>query len=71
MLAGGSEAAITPLAIAGFMSMRALCEGEDKTRASIPFDRNVMASSWAKAPASWCWRNMRTPRRAAPISTAR
>ena len=39
MLAGGSEAAITPLAIAGFMSMRALCEGEDKTRASIPFDQ--------------------------------
>ena len=39
ILAGGSEAAITPLAIAGFMSMRALYEGEDKARASIPFDK--------------------------------
>ncbi|MDD3049234.1 MAG: beta-ketoacyl-ACP synthase II [Bacilli bacterium] len=38
MIAGGSEAAITPLAIAGFQSMRALHTGEDKLRASIPFD---------------------------------
>lgn len=38
MLAGGSEASITPLAIAGFQSMRALHCGEDKKRASIPFD---------------------------------
>lgn len=36
--AGGSEASITPVAIAGFASMRALSEGEDKNRASIPFD---------------------------------
>lgn len=40
MLAGGSEAAITPLAIAGFQSMRALHTGEDPLRASIPFDKN-------------------------------
>ncbi len=38
MIAGGSEAAITPLAMAGFQSMRALHTGTDKTRASIPFD---------------------------------
>lgn len=38
MIAGGSEAAITPLAIAGFQSMRALHTGDDKARASIPFD---------------------------------
>lgn len=38
MIAGGSEAAITPLAIAGFQSMRALHTGSDTTRASIPFD---------------------------------
>lgn len=36
--AGGSEAAITPVAIGGFASMRALHEGEDPNRASIPFD---------------------------------
>ncbi|MDF9824714.1 3-oxoacyl-[acyl-carrier-protein] synthase II [Breznakia sp. PF5-3] len=39
MLAGGSEASITPLAIAGFASMRALHTGEDPNRASIPFDK--------------------------------
>lgn len=36
--AGGSEASITPVAIAGFSAMRALQESEDKHRASIPFD---------------------------------
>ena len=36
--AGGSEASITPVAMAGFASMRALHEGEDPIRASIPFD---------------------------------
>ena len=39
MLAGGCEASITPLSIAGFQSMRALHTGEDKNRASIPFDK--------------------------------
>lgn len=37
--AGGSEAAISPVAMAGFASMRALHQGEDITRASIPFDQ--------------------------------
>lgn len=40
MIAGGSEAAITPLGIAGFMVMRALHSGSDKNYASIPFDEN-------------------------------
>ena len=40
MIAGGSEAAITPLGIAGFMVMRALHAGSDKNYASIPFDQN-------------------------------
>ncbi|MDO4500561.1 MAG: beta-ketoacyl-ACP synthase II [Erysipelotrichaceae bacterium] len=39
MLAGGSEASITPLGVAGFQSMRALHMGDDKNRASIPFDK--------------------------------
>ena len=38
MICGGCEACITPLAIGGFTSMRALCESEDTNRASIPFD---------------------------------
>lgn len=39
MLAGGCEASITPLGIGGFTSMKALCESDDKNRASIPFDK--------------------------------
>ncbi|MBS5934232.1 MAG: beta-ketoacyl-ACP synthase II [Clostridiales bacterium] len=38
MLAGGCEAAITPLGLAGFMNLTALSESTDKNRASIPFD---------------------------------
>lgn len=40
MIAGGSEATITPLGISGFMVMRALHTGSDKNYASIPFDEN-------------------------------
>lgn len=39
MVAGGSEAAITPLAIAGFTSMTALNSSNEPKRASIPFDK--------------------------------
>ena len=39
MLAGGSEAPITRMAIGGFHSMKALCTATDPKRASIPFDK--------------------------------
>ena len=39
VLAGGSEASITPLGIAGFQSLKALSESRDPKRASIPFDK--------------------------------
>ena len=38
MLCGGSESAVTPLAVGGFTSMKALTAAEDPNRASIPFD---------------------------------
>ena len=38
MLTGGTEAAITPLSIGGFTTMRALHVGDDPAAASIPFD---------------------------------
>lgn len=41
MIAGGSEAAVCPLAVAGFCSMRALSRRNDEPeRASRPFDRD-------------------------------
>ena len=39
VIAGGTEAGITPLSIAGFTNIKALTKVEDKTRASIPFDK--------------------------------
>ncbi len=38
VIAGGAEATITPLAMAGFVNCKALCEGTDPTAASLPFD---------------------------------
>lgn len=39
MVAGGTEASITPLSIAGFAALTALSTSEDPLRASIPFDK--------------------------------
>jgi 3-oxoacyl-[acyl-carrier-protein] synthase II len=38
-VAGGSEATITPIALAGFSNMTALSESEEPENASIPFDK--------------------------------
>ena len=38
MLCGGTESSLTPLAVGGFTSMKALSQSEDPDRASIPFD---------------------------------
>ena len=39
ILAGGTEASICEIGIAGFENMKALCNSTDKDRASIPFDK--------------------------------
>ena len=39
VVAGGTEAGITPTGIAGFMNIKALSQSTDKKRASIPFDK--------------------------------
>ena len=39
ILAGGTEATITPLTVAGFTNIKALTKATDKNRASIPFDK--------------------------------
>lgn len=43
--------------------MSALTTASDPARASIPFDAERAASSWARAPLFWCWRSWSTPRR--------
>lgn len=40
MVAGGTEASITPIGIAGFTSLTALNTNDDPKRASIPFDKD-------------------------------
>lgn len=40
MVCGGTEAAITPLSIAGFCALTALSSAEDPMRASLPFDKD-------------------------------
>ena len=40
MVAGGAEASITPIGIAGFTSLTALNTTDDPSRASIPFDED-------------------------------
>lgn len=39
MICGGTEASITPIAIAGFSNMRALNSNNDPQRGSVPFDK--------------------------------
>ena len=40
MIAGGSEASVTPIGVGGFAALTALNTTEDVTRASIPFDKD-------------------------------
>mgnify|MGYP000071349579 FL=1 len=40
MIAGGTEASITPIGVGGFAALTALSTSEDPMRASIPFDKD-------------------------------
>ena len=66
MIAGGCEAAITPIGIAGFGALTALNESTDPLRfRSI---KSGAALLWERAPACWCWNPLSMQRRAAPGS---
>jgi 3-oxoacyl-[acyl-carrier-protein] synthase II len=72
MVAGGSEAAITPFAYASFCSMKAMStRNESPETACRPFDRGrdgfIMGEG---AGVCWCWSRWSTPRRAGRASTA-
>ena len=64
MVAGGAEAAVCRLGMAGFAAARALSTGFNDDAASgprAPGTRTATASSWARAPASSCSRSTSTP----------
>ena len=73
MVAGGAESPVNRISLAGFAALRALSTGfnDEPTRPRGPTTRTATASSWARAPASWCWKSSSTPRRAAPRSMPR
>ena len=54
MIAGGAEATITPLGVAGFCAMKALSAAQRRPGAGLAArsTRTATASSWARAPAS-------------------
>ncbi len=64
VIAGGSEASITPLGLAGFCSMKALSTRNDEPRRASATD-----SSWAKGPASSFWRRSIMPSAATRASS--
>jgi len=66
MIAGGAEAAVTPMSVGGFASMRALSTRNDEpTRASRPFDKDRDGFVRAKARGLLCSKSWSLPRPAA------
>lgn len=71
MVAGGMEASISPAAVAGFCSMKALCtdHNDDPEHASRPFDKG--RSGFVMGEGCWFWsfwRPWSMPRSAVLIS---
>ena len=74
IIAGGAEAAISPLAIKGFTSCKALTMSDDPTQASIPFDKRrsgfvmghttsllLIRKEWGQPTVSnWHWKKQNT-----------
>ena len=61
MIAGGSEAAITPMGVSGFANMKALSErNDDPARASRPFDADrdglIMREEWKSLEETTGWK---------------
>lgn len=71
ILAGGSEAAITPMGFAGFINCMALSTSEDPEAASIPFDKRRGGFVMGEGAGALSSRNTSTPRPAGPRFTRR
>lgn len=70
MITGASEAALTPIGLAGFQNMRALSFRTDAPQqASRPFDVDRDGFVLAEGRGSWCSRKWSTPAAAVPGST--
>ena len=70
MITGGTEAAITPMGLAGFSNMRALSERNDAPqKASRPFDADRDGFVLSEGAGISCSKNWSTPRSAAQRST--
>ena len=65
---GGSEAPVNPLAVAGFIAVRALSERNDEPGKSKPpvGPKTATALFLAKEPVSWCLKTTNAPKNAAP-----
>ena len=76
MVAGGAEAVIGRLGIAGFCAAKAMSTGFNDTPEKLPvrMTGTAMVLSWAKAQRCWCSKSMSTPghaaRRCMPKSAA-
>ena len=72
MIAGGAEAIIIPLTIAGFCQMKAMSTRNDEpTKASRPFDANRDGFVCGEGGDSSCWNPSSTRSRATRASTRR
>ena len=60
MIAGGSEAAITPMGVGGFAAMRALStRNDDPETASRPWDNERDGFVIGEGAGIWCWKSWR------------
>ena len=65
VITGGSEAAVMPLAVAGFTNMTALTTSSDPDSASLPFDRRRGGFVMGEGAGALYLKNMSTPSGAA------
>ena len=68
MVAGGTEAAVCPCAIAGFGALTALSPSDDPEKCSLPFDKTAAVLYWVKVPALLFLRNLSMRRQEAQKS---